>query len=56
MEMCSCQREMAGVEEQLQQRNKEVSQLQAKLQEAERIIVSLWSCILGVSYIYKELY
>ena len=40
VDMCSCQREMASVEEELEQRSKEVAQLQKNLQEAERIIVS----------------
>jgi hypothetical protein len=39
MEMCSCHRETATVEEELEQRSQEVSQLQKNLQEAERIIV-----------------
>lgn len=40
VEMCSCQCEIATVEEELEKRNREVCQLQKNLQEAERIIVS----------------
>lgn len=39
--MCSCQQELVGVEEELKQRNQEIAKLQAKLSEAEKIIVSL---------------
>lgn len=38
--MCLCQQELENVEAELQQRKQEVRQLQANLQEAERIIVS----------------
>ena len=41
MEMCACQGEVSSVMQELDQRKQEVSQLQAHLQEAERIIVSL---------------
>ena len=40
MEMSSCQREMASIEEELEKRHREVYQLQTSLQEAEKIIVS----------------
>ena len=42
-EMVARQRELVSVQEELDQRKQEVSQLQANLQEAERIIVSLGS-------------
>lgn len=40
VEMCSCQREIANVEEELDERNTEILQLQKNLQEAEQIVVS----------------
>lgn len=40
-EICDCQQEATSVQEELDQRKQEVCQLQANLQEAEKIIVSL---------------
>lgn len=41
LEMRSCQKELERVEAQLEKRGQEMSELQARLQDAEKILVSI---------------